>query len=436
VLDDDHFGRNLVVVKPVARRLRHRILHRHAKSDAKRRRQRRQRAPRGVLDLVERTGQHPQHRQIMDDVGRFAIHPKRALERCNGELVASQRAVERVPAQRIHRGGSPDDQAALRPPGDLIPAERHHIDASRHPVGDHRSFRQPASGEVNQRTGSEIFHHRDAPPPAERDEIGDVVARLEPHHQCRPVADRRLVIRGGCAVASAHLFDDGAAARNKIEHPEWAAKANRRPARKQDLLAGGQRVEHEEHRRGVVIDHGGRFRACKVHQQIGNRLLARSAIALREVVLDIERLRRCPDDGVDGQLGKQRASQVGVNQQPRGVDHALKTHAAGRSQPRFEPRQDRFGRQRLWIDRISFGDQAPELIEDVVAAGDDILPIELHQQPLRRWVREQPIHRRQLGKRLARHGPFWPSSVSAERRRPRERGFATPPFSLIASRRV
>ena len=99
------------------------------------------------------------------------------------------------------------------------------------------------------------------------------------------------------------------------------------------------------------------------------------------------------DHGVDGGLGQRCPSEMGVDQQSRGVHDALQPDAAGRRQPRLEPGQDGVGFQRFRVDGVALGEGPAQVVENVAAAGDDILAVELDEEPFRRRVGEQPVHR-------------------------------------------
>jgi hypothetical protein len=84
----------------------------------------------------------------------------------------------------------------------------------------------------------------------------------------------------------------------------------------------------------------------------------------------------------------------------------LKADPAGRGQSRPHPVEDGIGFERRWVDCETLVDGTAKVVENVAAPLDDILHVELDEQPFGGRVCEQPVHRRQLAKRFLDHGPF------------------------------
>jgi hypothetical protein len=156
---------------------------------------------------------------------------------------------------------------------------------------------------------------------------------MQPHHQGGAVANGALVVGDGRAVRASGFLHGCAASGPHIEHAERPLQIRPRPARNQDFPSAGEGVQNEQHRGRAVVDHGRPFRAGEVHQQVCNRFLAGTTIALGEVVFEVERLGRRACDRLDRRLRQQRASEMRVHEQSRGVHHPLQADAAGRRQP-------------------------------------------------------------------------------------------------------
>ena len=84
----------------------------------------------------------------------------------------------------------------------------------------------------------------------------------------------------------------------------------------------------KQHRGGVVVDHGGRFGAGEIDQQLLERLFALAAFAGGEIVFQIDRFASHRNHRIDGRLRQQGAAQVRVKNSSGGVDDADMAGAA------------------------------------------------------------------------------------------------------------
>ena len=108
------------------------------------------------------------------------------------------------------------------------------------------------------------------------------------------------------------------------------------------LRGGGQRVEHQQHRGGVVVDDGRRFGAGQLAQQVLDELVALAALARVQVEFEIDRRGQ--------RLHTARTASSGSSARPRLVCSTVPVRLnTGRSrgreacvQLRFPARRDRF----------------------------------------------------------------------------------------------
>ncbi len=114
------------------------------------------------------------------------------------------------------------------------------------------------------------------------------------------------------AVGGADLDQPAAGASHDVGNAEGAANLDQLAARDDDLAASRQRVQRQEHGRGIVVDRGRRLGAGEPRQPRHNVLVALAAGAAREIVFERGRRAHRLDGGLDGFLGEQRAAEVGV----------------------------------------------------------------------------------------------------------------------------
>jgi serine/threonine protein kinase len=153
-------------------------------------------------------------------------------------------------------------------------------------------------------------------------EAGDaVVRRVHLEEQRGALADGALVVAGVGAVGGPHFAQHRAALAEHVGQPEGAADLDQLAARHHHLAALGQGVERQQHRGGVVVDHGrvgGAGEGAQVRRDVD---VALAAAAGRRIVFERARAGRHLLDGRDRRLGEHRAPEVGVQHHPAGVDH-------------------------------------------------------------------------------------------------------------------
>ena len=139
------------------------------------------------------------------------------------------------------------------------------------------------------------------------------------------------------AVGGADFDQFGAGAAHDLGHAEGAADLDQFAARDDRLAPLGERIEHEQNRGGVVVDHGGVLGAGQFAQQIANEIVAVAAMAGAEIEFERNRVAHRHLRRLDRGFRPQRAAEIGVQHGAGEVEH--------RSQVRllrdFEPRQRR-----------------------------------------------------------------------------------------------
>ena len=155
-------------------------------------------------------------------------------------------------------------------------------------------------------------------------EAGDgVVAAVHLHQQRGARGDGFSVVFGVGAVGGAHLDQLGTGAAHDVGDAEGAANFHQLAARDDDFLARCQRVEREQHGGGVVVDHGGGFRAGQLAQQVGDEVVAVAAPAGGQVKFQIRWRGERLHHRLHGGIGQQGAAQVGVQHRAGEVEHGL-----------------------------------------------------------------------------------------------------------------
>ena len=200
-----------------------------------------------------------------------------------------------------------------------------------------------------------------------------VVARVHLHQHRGARADRVLVVAGVGAVGAAHLDELRAGALHDVGHAEGATDLDQLPTRDDDLLALGQRVEQQEDRGGVVIDHGRGLGAGQLGDQRGDEVVAVAASARFEVVFERAGVARGLDHRGDRLLGQRGAAEVGVQHGAGEVEHRTQIRPADGVDASFDRGQQRgeLGQRGAVAHGLTGG---RELVADGV--GDDATPMQ------------------------------------------------------------
>ena len=251
-------------------------------------------------------------------------------------LSSAQRALQRMAPQRSTRSARPTTIPACGPPSSLSPEKqtRSAPAARRLPRG---RLRRRASRE---RARAEVVDERQAVPPRDGGELAsrgllgeadDAEVRLvDAQEQRRLRADRALVVGGARPVRRPDLDEPRARAREDVGDAEAVADLDQLAARDDDLAALGERGEREQHRGGVVVDDERRLGAGQPAQDRGHVILARAALAAREVVLEVRVAARRLGHARERRLGERRAAEVRVDDHAGRVQHAAAGSARGR----------------------------------------------------------------------------------------------------------
>ena len=123
------------------------------------------------------------------------------------------------------------------------------------------------------------------------------------------------------AVGGADLDQPRAGARHDVRHAERAADLDQLAARHDRLAAARQRVEHEQHRGGIVVDDGRVLGAGQFAQQAAQVVVALAALAVREIEFERDRVAHRRDRRLDRLLGDQRAAEIGVQHGAGEIEH-------------------------------------------------------------------------------------------------------------------
>ncbi len=142
--------------------------------------------------------------------------------------------------------------------------------------------------------------------------LDGVIARVHFHDRRGARDYRLLVIARMRAVGGADLFQLAAGARHDVGDAEGAADFNELAARHDDFFFRGQRIQHEIHRRGVVVHDDGGFGAGQALQPGFDVAVAFAARAAAEIEFEIHRAGHRGSGCRRGHFGIQRAAEIGM----------------------------------------------------------------------------------------------------------------------------
>ncbi len=129
------------------------------------------------------------------------------------------------------------------------------------------------------------------------------------------------------AVGGADLHQLAARLAHHVGYAERAADLHQLAARHHHLFAGGDRRQHQQHRRRVVIDDTGVLRAGQPAQQIRYRPIAMAAPGTVQIVLQRHRLPHHRAYRVLHRLRQQGAPEVGMQHGAAEVEHRQQSRA-------------------------------------------------------------------------------------------------------------
>ncbi len=273
------------------------------------------------------------------------------FERREGQLVDPQGPHQRMPPDAVEQRPAPDNDSCLGPAQELVSAERADADAGVDAGADGRLVADRVLGRPpGQESAAEILHQRDLEPRAQLRQLrkcrpfGEAldaeIGRVDPEDQRCPFADGRRVVCRPRPVRRSHFAQDRAGLPHHIRDPEAAANFHELAARDDHFAAIGERGQHEEHRRGVVVHDGRRLGAGQLAQQPGRMDGAGPALPRHDVVFQVGVTARHLRDAIQRRPGQRRAPQVGMDDDPGRVDDGPERRRERGAQARFEARQN------------------------------------------------------------------------------------------------
>ena len=158
---------------------------------------------------------------------------------------------------------------------------------------------------------------------------------MDRHHHGGARTDGGLEITQMRAVRGAHLDQLAAGARHDVGHAECAADLDQLAARDRHLLFQRQCVQHKQHGGGVVVDHGGGFRAGQPAQPVFQMGIAVAAPRRLDIIFQVAGAGRHGGHRGHCLLGQDGAAEIGMQHRAGQVEH--------RAQRRREPRADALG---------------------------------------------------------------------------------------------
>ena len=211
---------------------------------------------------------------------------------------------------------------------------------------------------------------------------------MDPEDRSGVRRQRALVVRGTRPVRRPDLDESRSRAGEDVRDPEAVADLDQLAARDDDLATLGERGQREEDRRGVVVHDERRVRAGEPREEPSQMVLARSAGAALEVVLEIRVAGADLRDPRAGGSGERRTSEVRMDEHAGGVQHSAKAGTPPLLELAEHGIDERPRRPTLLQLRA-------RTIEDD-AGRDDRLVVRLVHQAL---VREQAVDGREIAKR-------------------------------------
>jgi hypothetical protein len=136
------------------------------------------------------------------------------------------------------------------------------------------------------------------------------------------------------AVGGADLDQPGAGTAHDLRHPEGAADLDQFSPRHDRLAALGERVEHQQHRRRIVVDHRAVLRAGQLAQEIAQDIVAVAAPAGAKIVLERDGMAHRISSRRDCRLGHHGATQVGVQHSAGEIVDGLEARGVRRVEAR------------------------------------------------------------------------------------------------------
>ena len=147
-----------------------------------------------------------------------------------------------------------------------------------------------------------------------------VVAVVHPHQEGRVRADRLLVVADPGDVRGADFAERRAGDAHDLRDAKAAADLDQLPAGDDHFLPGGQGAQDDHGRGGAVVDGRRRLAAEQRAEHFADRVLPARALAGGEVEFEVQVAASGLVGGLRRGLGDGRAAEVGVQDDPGGVD--------------------------------------------------------------------------------------------------------------------
>ena len=183
-------------------------------------------------------------------------------------------------------------------------------------------------------------------------EAGDgVVAAMHFEQHRRARSDRFDIIVGMGAVGGTDFDEADSGALHDVGNAEGPADLHQLAARDYHLAPLGERIERQEHRRGVVVDHGGRLSPGELAHEFFHERIAVAPASALEVELQGGWSRHRLHHGAHRLVGEQRPAEVGVQHRSREIEDGAQPRPILRLQGFPHPGSDCLGPDRLGCER-------------------------------------------------------------------------------------
>ena len=212
--------------------------------------------------------------------------------------------------------------------------------------------------------------------------LNAIVGRMDLKDHGRFGRDGALVVAQVRAVGGADLDEFGARSRHDIGDAEAAADLDKLAAADDDLFACGMGRQHQQHSGGIVVNDQRVLGTGKRADQLRGMFLARPARAGVHAVLERAVAARDLGHGLGGRLRERGSTQVGMDNNTRGVDGGTQARQRGAVRTPLD------GRGQLALGtRSSTGTNRGALLVELSRHGSMDhrvagLPCRLHHRPL------------------------------------------------------
>ena len=202
--------------------------------------------------------------------------------------------------------------------------------------------------------------------------LDGVVRRMDLHDRRGVGADRRGVVLEMRAVGRADLDQAAAGARHDVGNAEGAADLDQLAARDDDLAAGGQRVQHQQHGGGIVVDGGRRLGAGQAAQPGRDMVVALAAARRRRDRIPAWSASAWPRPRpAIASSASTRAPEIGVQHGAGQVEDAALRGLHQGGQPRLAPARAGCLVSDLGLPRAGLGPGAQRLDDQRTAGARD-----------------------------------------------------------------